>query len=369
LFSIVEELIVMWAETTVFSLILASISQAPARPAWEVVRSGDGDFACLMPVKPGPASPGAAGAGEVIAYSCEVRGSSYEIRRTRLHQPVASGQVIAELARMKQDYLDQDARLVKETKIVVDGIPGNDLTYTVPARQDSPTLTRRMRYFIKDRDKYELTVTAPSGRPLTDDATRFLSSLTFEALVRASYLRMTRSSKPAARPRGETSRAIPRPTAEVPKPRTRVDLVDGTPEDALRTFLLALAAQDEVTLRAVTLPDDEFEWLLKDRPAPATPRVLAAMRASFVQSPFRRLGAGDRVKMPGGWVGVIKPADVADGRVVLMPEGAPMPARLENVGGHWKVFARTFIAARKTAESTRQKAHSQPSGSPRRPER
>ena len=48
-----------------------------------------------------------------------------------------------------------------------------------------------------------------------------------------------------------------------PGPETKVELADSTPEDALKTFLLALAAQDEATLRAVTLPHDEFDWLLK----------------------------------------------------------------------------------------------------------
>jgi hypothetical protein len=362
----------MWASASVFSLILACMSQAPGRPAWEVVRSADGDFAFSMPVKTEPKSAGAAGAsgaGEVIEYFCEVQGTTYAIRRKRLDQPVASGQVIAELAMMKKNYLEQNSRLVKETKLVVDGVPGDDLTYTVPASKDNATVTRRIRYLLKDRHVYELTVTSPPGQPLPADATRFLSSLTFEALLKANMVRMATNAKPAARPRGEPRRIAPRTRPAEPTPRTRVDLADSTPEEALMTFLLALAAQDEATLRAVTLPDEDFDWLLKGHPVPATPQVLATLKSSFAKSSFRRLGVGDRVNLPGGRVGVIKPADVADGRVVLLPVNPPLPARLENVGGHWRVFARTVIAARKSADSARQKTHSQPLPRPRRPER
>ncbi len=53
------------------------------------------------------------------------------------------------------------------------------------------------------------------------------------------------------------------------------------------------------------------------------------------------------MKMPDGQNRVIKPGDVREGRVVLWPDGLPIPLRVENVGGHWKVFAAPFIAARK----------------------
>ena len=65
--------------------------------------------------------------------------------------------------------------------------------------------------------------------------------------------------------------------AKAPGPETNGELADSTPEDAFKTFLVALAAQDEATLRAVTLPDAEFEWLLKAPKAP--PDVLARIKA------------------------------------------------------------------------------------------
>jgi hypothetical protein len=113
----------------------------------------------------------------------------------------------------------------------------------------------------------------------------------------------------------------------------------------LKTFLLALAAQDEATLRAVTLLHDDFDLLLNG--PLASPDQLALLKARLEDKPIKRLKAGDPVKMPYGESRVIKPIDVREGRVVLWPAGAPLPSRLENVGGHWKVFADPFIAARK----------------------
>jgi len=133
--------------------------------------------------------------------------------------------------------------------------------------------------------------------------------------------------------------------ADSPRPETRVELADSAPEDALRTFLVALAAHDEATLRAVTLPHAEFDLLLKG--PSAQPEQVVLLKARLEETPMKRLRVGDPVKMPDGESRVIKPTDVGEGRVVLWPAGAPLPSRLEEVGGHWKVFAAPFIAARK----------------------
>jgi hypothetical protein len=274
--------------------------------------------------------------------------------------------VIAELAARRKGYLQEKTRLVKETPVVADGVVGHDFMYTVPPPQGDGDVTRRTRHYLTDRFYYVLTVTSPAGRPLPDDATRFLSSLTFEAVVKAAYARMNGRSA-AVPPRGEASRAGVQPQGGARRPETKGQLADSTPEDALKTFLLALAAQDEATLRAVTLPDAEFAWLL--RGSPARPDGIARLKARLDEKPMRRLKAGDRVRMPDGESRVIKPVDVREGRVVLWPDGAPLPSRLENVDGHWKVFARPFIAARKLAEVRSQPAQPGASGRPRGPGR
>ena len=54
--------------------------------------------------------------------------------------------------------------------------------------------------------------------------------------------------------------------AKARRPETKVELADSTPEDALKTFLLALAAQDEATLRAVTLLRRRFRFAAERSP-------------------------------------------------------------------------------------------------------
>ena len=151
-------------------------------------------------------------------------------------------------------------------------------------------------------------------------------------------------------------------------PDKNVELADSTPEEALKTFLIALAAQDESALRTVTLPDAEFDRLLKG--PNAAPDVFAQIKVRLDIKSMRRLKAGDRVQMPDGESRVIKPVDVREDRVVLWPIDAPLPSRLENVGGHWKVFARPFIASRKeAADVNRAKVQAESLRNPRGPGR
>jgi len=108
--------------------------------------------------------------------------------------------------------------------------------------------------------------------------------------------------------------------AKAPGPETKVELADSTPEDALKTFLLALAARDEATLLAVTPPHAEFDLLLKG--PVAHPDQLVLLKARLEEKPMKRLKAGDPVRMPDEESRVIKPADVREGRVVLWPSAA-----------------------------------------------
>jgi hypothetical protein len=140
------------------------------------------------------------------------------------------------------------------------------------------------------------------------------------------------------------------PEGDAPSERGTIELLDSTPENALKTFLLALAARDEASLRAVTLPAKDFDLLL--RGPVATPDQLVQLKAHLEEKPIRRLRAGDPVKMPNGEERVISPDDVRENRVALWLDGEPLPARLEKVGGHWKVFAGTFIAARRATKSS-----------------
>ena len=68
----------------------------------------------------------------------------------------------------------------------------------------------------------------------------------------------------ARRRRGTVRRQRTRCAYEGPK----ITVARRTPEDALRTFMLALISQDEASLRKVTVPNPDLGWLLKGDPLP-----------------------------------------------------------------------------------------------------
>ena len=183
-------------------LILGALL-VPNGPPWEVVRSADGDFAFSIPAKPAFESQsvqGQRGAIEILKYSCRVGGSEYRIERVAATRPVASGEVIAELARLKKRLFKEDARLVSETKIVVDGVVGDDFTYNAPSPQGDGRVNKQTRHFLTGYFYYVLTVTSAPGKALPEDAGRFLSSLTFEAVVKAHMLKEGVELKPVVKP-------------------------------------------------------------------------------------------------------------------------------------------------------------------------
>ncbi len=135
---------------------------------------------------------------------------------------------------------------------------------------------------------------------------------------------------------------------------TKVKIADGSPEDALRTFVLAMAGRDDAALRTITLPAQGFEWLMSGPPAPAS--LLKELQERLALQPFRRLKAGDSITLPSGQPAVIKPEDVGPDQALLLPQGARLPTRLQRIKGHWKVDPSGVIAGRKASESARKSA-------------
>ena len=124
-----------------------------------------------------------------------------------------------------------------------------------------------------------------------------------------------------------------------------------TAEAALRTFVAAMLAGDEVTLRAVTLPNDDFVWLLKGKPLPKDQSD--QIKEHVEKMPIRALKAGDTYTLPGNRKLTVSADEVGDDRAVLLPQGAPMPTRCRKVDGVWRVDAEPIIAGRNAAEKAR----------------
>lgn len=128
-----------------------------------------------------------------------------------------------------------------------------------------------------------------------------------------------------------------------------------TPEQALRTFLAAMITQDEKSLRAVTLPAKDLEWLLKGKPVPAD--LIENIKSQIANQPIRVLKPGDVITLPGNRKLTVQPDEVTKDRAFLLPEGMELPSRLRKVDGRWRVDATPMIAARKAAEAVRKKAN------------
>jgi len=123
-----------------------------------------------------------------------------------------------------------------------------------------------------------------------------------------------------------------------------------TPEEAFRAFMLAIITLDEPTLRAVSLPNDELGVLLKGQAATGAAEEM--IRAQMPNQKFRRLKAGDEVKLPAGTrTLIVRPDEVGADRVFLLPEGPPMakmyPMGVRKVDGGWRVDATPLIYSRK----------------------
>jgi hypothetical protein len=128
-----------------------------------------------------------------------------------------------------------------------------------------------------------------------------------------------------------------------------------SPERAFKEFVLAMMCGEESRLKATMLPAEGMEVLV--RPNPIPPEKLDEFRKGMVDGMvIKRLKAGDEFTLPGGKVIKIQPEQVTADRVVLVPEGAPVPTDVHRVKGVWKVDARPIIAARRAAAAARKKA-------------
>jgi hypothetical protein len=155
--------------------------------------------------------------------------------------------------------------------------------------------------------------------------------------------------EPQAKPASPAQTQVP--SFPATKTAAKITIADATPEDALRTFMLAIMAQDGPALRAVVLPNPDLEWLLKGQPAP--PEVIKDATAQFARRPMKRLKEGEKVVLPRGRQYIVTAGEVGADRAVLLPEGSTVPTRLQKVKGHWKVSADPLIAARKAADAAR----------------
>jgi hypothetical protein len=217
-------------------------------------------------------------------------------------------------------------------------------------------VTSLTRHFIKGANYYTMTVMSAPDQPLPTETQRFMDSIHFgvpkaapagaKATAKAGAMTKSRTA-----PKGRTGAAA-RANADATGPSPN----DDTPETAFRSFMVGMLDRDEAALRALTLPipDRDFEWLLRGEIAPAG--EAQKMRTFFAELKIQRLKPGDRIELPRGRSITVRPQEANEDHAVLMPEGSPLPTRVQRVKGHWKVDARPVIAGRKAADAAKRKA-------------
>ena len=197
---------------------------------------------------------------------------------------------------------------------------------------------------------YFLMAQSGPGKPLPPEAAGFFNSLRFDGKPAASRRWRSRRRRWRGRPPSVAKAAAARPPAKR-KQLGKIDRDDRTADAALRTFLMAMEAGDEETLREVTLPNPDFDWLLRGEMA--TARELKELKQQVIKARVERLKQGDRVRITPKEVHVILPSEVGRDRAALKIQGAPAYAPMQLVKGHWKVDPAPFIAARKAAEGAK----------------
>ncbi len=318
--------------------------QEPAKTSrWTTLNSPEGDFHVEFPARPmEQAKPIPANGGTIDQKTYYVRagGCLFTVQRFHYPRPFPILQIADRLDEQRKGYLQGNVELVRENDVTVDDVTGEQFEYKGPSPRADGTVTSLTRHFIKGSSYYAITVMSAPNQPLPRAADRFLESFHFAKAAPA---------KAGAMVKGQ---------AKAKAGAARPPLPDATPEDALRSFMIAITMKDEAALRAITVPDRELDWLLRGPPPP--PEVVEQMRTAAAESKFKRLKPGDPIKLPPqGRAALVRPEEVTEARAMLLPERSRFPIALQKIDGHWKVDARPIVAARKAADAAQKKAQGQ----------
>jgi hypothetical protein len=322
-------------------LSLELVSQTPGKASsWIVVQSKEGGFSFSMPAKPQEQTTevkSPVGPLKMKLYTCPIQDNSLLVQHLYLPRPVPPNMVASQLEAEKKTLPSNFPKLVAEKRISVGDVPGLELVLDGPTGVDKRNRTIKIHMFIKGSTLCMFSAVSGPDKPLPPEAGRFLESVRI-------------GGEPAAAPGPAMAAKAPAPPVKR-KPIAKIDLVDKTPEDAYRTFMLAMLAADEKTLRAITLSSTELDVLLTGEEPPF--KTIKEMKQMVQKLPLERLKVGDLVKLPRNKSQVIRASEVGPDRAVLIGEDEPLPTRLRRVNGHWKVDASPLIAGRKAADAAR----------------
>jgi hypothetical protein len=193
---------------------------------------------------------------------------------------------------------------------------------------------------------------------------RYALRTIFVLLIGSFMAPVSPGQEPKATP-GSPAQTKSRPRSATATASAKIKVVDATPEDAFRTFMMAIMTHDEAALRVISLPNPnpDFAWLLKGPVAP--PEVAKDASARFAKLSIKRLKAGDIFTPPTGKAQTVTAVEVGEDKAVLVLEGTPIPIRCKNVEGHWKVETALLIAGDKAADAARKTAAAKKAAAPK----
>ena len=156
-------------------------------------------------------------------------------------------------------------KVVRQVNVTVAKSPAaSDFTTQGPSPDGKGVVTSRNRLFFAGGSFYALSVTSSVNKPLPADADRFILSFKLgKSIARVVSLNS-----------------------------------DATPEDAWRMFTYAMITHDEPTLRAVTSPSKELEWLMRGEIVPK--EEWAEAREEITKLAVRRLNPAKPSTFPAG---------------------------------------------------------------------
>ena len=319
------------------------VAQAPDPPGeWIVIDSKEGPFSFGMPARPVEKS------GEVTLpsgkmrwkiYTCQMGGAAFTFRQQRYPpggQPTSTFRSIDEVEKSAKEH----GAVTSKASINIQGVSGMEVATKLESPAGAIEQMGRMRVLEQGPNIYLMMAQSGPGKPLPPEADGFFNSLRFDG-------------KPAIKPTMAVGKAATA-KALAPARRKQIGKVvrdDRTADAAARTFLMAIEAGDEETLREVTLPNPDLDRLLQGEGTGA--REIRELRQQVLKARVHRLKQGDRVQIVRGEIHVILPSEVGRDCAALKIQVAPADAPLQLVKGHWKVDPTPFIAARKAAEGAK----------------
>jgi hypothetical protein len=129
------------------------------------------------------------------------------------------------------------------------------------------------------------------------------------------------------------------------------------PASVVKQLFIAMASNDEATIRKIILPNSNASVLWRGQKAPD--EAIAMMKKDLENSKCRELKVGEIFKLPGNKELKITDKMVNKDNKMLVPTlggmETPTPFPVKRVQGQWKVDAGALIAGRLAAQKAMEK--------------